>query len=268
MIVETEFDFRTRLRADLLDVILHGAATMPRSQQAHLGPSDAGHPCDRKIAYALTGAPQINVQSDPLKALIGTAFHVLMDEFLGRMNVALGRTRYLGEQRVVIEPGVLDSGTCDCLDLDTMTVIDWKLSGDSVIDKAKRAQVSDQYRTQRQMYGFGWARMGLPIRRVANLFIPRSGILEHSVLDVEPYDESVTLRALDRLRAIKARTLELDVAGNPEAFAQIEQTPETCNWCGYWTPNPNSPYQCRGWSGKSDKALDEWIDSANEKRPR
>lgn len=239
-------------RTALLDIIGTGADAMPRGKQTTLGPSEAGHPCDRRLAYTMTDAPKVNVHQDPLKSVLGSAFHEWLAWAAKRTNERLGHTRYLTEQKLVIEPDLVPTGTCDLLDTDLMTVIDWKTTSVDVIKRIRSHGVSAEHHRQkhlqRQLYGYGWARLGVPVKSVGNCFIPRNGYINDIVVDIEPYDESVCLAEFERLRAIRDLTERLDLGNHPERYELVATEHEHCQFCPWWSPRPDGPYQCHGWS--------------------
>ena len=127
------------LREDLVSMIRSRDAATPRHLQVELGPSDVSHPCMRRMAYGIMAAPGGNPSFDPLPAIIGTAVHSWLDTAAQHANEALGRERWLTETRVQVAPGL--AGSCDLFDLDTGTVIDWKVVGTPRLQKYRKDPV-------------------------------------------------------------------------------------------------------------------------------
>src|SRR5262245_59886330 len=93
----------TQVRDELLYAITTAIANHPRSQQTASGPSEIGHPCQRRIGYILLGLPEVN--ADPAmawKPTIGTAVHAWLEQALHAENADTGTHRYQVEQTVLV----------------------------------------------------------------------------------------------------------------------------------------------------------------------
>ena len=220
---------------DLQAVIRDAAANAARSLQKAPGPSEVGDPCKRRLAYKLVGPAPVNTTIDPLPSTDGTAFHEWVKPALIRYNEQLGRVRFIAEQRVEVRPGL--DGTADVYDADTATVVDWKRPGKDRFDEYKANGPGDQYRYQVHMYGMGYERLGLPVKRVAIAFLPRGGLLSSLHLWREPYDPAVAQEALDSYDALLCVINDLDLENNPERWPLIPATPSHCAWCPWWAAN-------------------------------
>src|SRR5258708_7059039 len=85
----------------IISLIGFAAANAPRSLQEALGPSEAGEPCTRRLAYKMMYTPPAAAERDvPWAAIQGTALHAWMAEVFRAENIKLGRERYLVERRV------------------------------------------------------------------------------------------------------------------------------------------------------------------------
>src|SRR6266581_2861069 len=114
------------LRQPIIDMIMHKYRQTPRHLQRELGPSEIGEECTRKLAQNIMHERVIN-EGDPWPSIVGTATHTWMDSACHLWNEHIGRVRFLPEQEVMARDGL--PGHCDCLDVDTLTVIDWKNVG-------------------------------------------------------------------------------------------------------------------------------------------
>jgi hypothetical protein len=232
---------------DLKAMITAQSKAAPRSLQRSLGPSEVGHPCSRKLALSLTGEERSNPEGDPLPSIVGTAAHAWLEQMARDENERLGRVRWLPEQRVTVRTGL--SGTCDLYDVDTATVIDWKLPGTSRMSHYRKHGPSRQYEVQAHLYGRGYQNMGFPVERVAIAFLPRGGLLrgKHGAhVWTAAYDDDLVTETIDRLDAITLAIHDLQVDVKPEHYALIPSTPTDCEYCPFWAPNPSSPTQCGG----------------------
>lgn len=221
--------------ADLLTTLITTAArNAPRSLQKRIGPSEVGIECARRLAYKWLEWPEVNSGGDPWPSIVGTATHDWLANALEAHNRALGRTRWLVEQRVHPAPGL--SGSCDAYDTDTGTVLDHKIVGETSMRKY-RQQVRAQYRVQAHLYGLGWENAGHTPRRVALAIYPRGGLLTGLYVWSEPYDRDLALAAIQRLDAIREATNQLRVDEIPENWALIPASPSSdCRYCPWMLP--------------------------------
>lgn len=116
--------------AELRDILIGYDASRPRSMQVRLGPSELGTPCQQQIARKLAGAPRRPVTEPQWAPFIGTAVHASMEDVVAYWNKELGRTRWLAEDELSVDPGMEGvepiRGHGDAFDLDTSMVVDWK----------------------------------------------------------------------------------------------------------------------------------------------
>ncbi len=243
---EVDDVWKDDLLHDLQKVIQQGSDNAARSLQRALGPSEVGHQCARHLAFAMMGEPKCNVGSDPLAALMGTAFHAWFSDAITLANQLLGRDRWITERKVEVRPGL--PGTCDLYDRDTDTVVDLKCPGPTRYAKYKKEGPSRVYRRQVHLYGKGYERsFGITPKNVGIFFVPRAGRLSNAFLWTEPYQPELVEDTFLRLDSITELCAGLDVEHHPERYAMIPSTPsEDCDLCAWWNPTPSGPCQCPG----------------------
>lgn len=223
---------------ELLAVIRHQADHAPRSLQKHIGPSGVGTPCDRRLALELLGATVHKGGTDKWAATVGTAVHAwLADAFTADNNrlASEGRPpRWLVEQRVTVRTGL--AGSCDLYDLQTHTVTDWKTTSVTRLREYRaKGDPGQQYRYQAHLYGMGWANAGLPVRDVAVVFLPRSGVLRDTYYWTEPYDPAVAQAALDRMDGLLVGADIAETLGGLGEFMQLlPRDTAFCDYCPFY----------------------------------
>lgn len=228
------------LLGQLLDVIRSTSANAPRSLQKALGPSELGNSCRRRLALKLLGAPE-QPRGDGWAATIGTAVHAWLDEAFTADNAARikagGAPRWLLEQRVQVRPGL--SGSCDLYDLESDTVVDWKVVGASSLKKYRGGGPSAQYRVQAHTYGVGWQNAGLAPKRVAIVFLPRTGFLADTHFWSEDFDSAVCHSALAALDDLTVGMNVAEELGGLDEFLQLlPRDTDSCRFCPYFTTDP------------------------------
>ena len=235
--------------ADELRSVIEAAITnAPRSQQTAIGPSEIGHPCDRRLGYRLLGTDKVN-DTPGWRPTVGTAVHDWLASTFTEANAAWREqtgqtgTRWLVEHRVDVGDDI--TGSCDLYDRVTRTLIDWKIVAATTLRTAKGDGPSDQYRTQVHLYGRGWTRRGLDVDTVGIFYLPSTGELHESHLWTETYDEDVATAALARLE----QTRTLTAAFSDKALAALTtNTPERmCRFCPWHLPaSTNLAAACPG----------------------
>lgn len=235
------------LLADLKEMIFLGAQEMPRNQQKHLGPSEIDD-CDRRLVLGMLEIPHCNPDYDPLKSLFGTGMHGLMEGFAHAANKRLGRIRFVAERRVSARPVSSLSGTSDLLDLDTLTVVDYKCPAPTAFKKYIEKGPSSKYRRQLHIYGYGyWRTFGVKPKRVAIYWIPQGGTVSASKLWCEPFDASIAEAEFERMDNLALIAYDLDLEHHPERVTVIPATPDDgCMFCPYFSNNPQNGHQCGG----------------------
>ena len=228
-------------------VIRQHASAHPRSTQVQLGPSQIGHPCARHLIQGMIGGNEavINPQFDVLPSYVGVAGHAALEKAFLLDNEKLGRERWLTERKVSVREGL--SGTCDLYDTDTNTVIDFKLPGTTAMAEYRRNGPSVIYRAQAHTYGRGYTNAGYPVERVGIWFLPRGGLLAHSLLWTEPYNDGLVTETLEKLDNLIVLMDELELERNPDRLKWIPTTPYSCTWCPFFSVTPSrNPYACSG----------------------
>lgn len=250
--VELEQEQLATATGDLLGIIRWAIDSNPRSLQKAIGPSEIGTPCDRQLLLKLLEAPVHNTGGDKWPATVGTAIHTWLAEAFEADNVrrvAEGHpARWLIEQRVTMRSDL--AGSCDLYDIETHTVIDWKTTGVAKLREYRKAgKQSEQYRRQVHLYGMGWANLGLPVRHVALVFLPRSGLLCDTWRWTEPYDPAVAEAALDRADwLLTAANVAEHVGLLDELMRVLPRDTSMCDYCDFYTPDRSvAPSQgCNG----------------------
>lgn len=193
------------LADELFDAIERRIREHPRSQQIAIGPSEIGTACARQLAHRMAATPPVRDRGAPWLPTLGTAVHDWLAETLIMENARLGWTRYLVENRVnaghINGYGDLD-GSADVFDRLTGSAIDWKIVGDSKL-KTYAREPRAEYKVQPHVYGRGFARRGLTVRRVVLMLLPRNkDRVRDGVVWSEPYDEAVALDAIARAERV------------------------------------------------------------------
>jgi len=233
---------------DITSMIRNKYENTPRHQQRYMGPSEIGHPCPRHIALRLMDEDGCNVGGDPWPSIVGTACHTWLEQAAQEWNEHLGRERWITERRVSPREGL--DGSCDLYDIDTATVLDWKVPGQSRMAHYKRHGPGAVYRAQTHLYGAGFVKSGLPVTSVGIVFMPRAGQLRGAHLWREPYDPAVAQAVFDRVDNVSVLIHDLDVEHHPENYEHIPVVPgEGCDYCPFWSPNPKNSRQCAGTTG-------------------
>lgn len=220
---------------DYMSIVKTHIYNHPRSQQKRIGPSELGHPCARRIGYKLLGQPERDTGPAWLPT-VGTAVHAWLEEAFDADNLAHAaernhQERWLVENRVSVGEvnGVEVTGSSDLYDRFTGTVIDHKVVGPTQLKKYKAHGPGDQYRSQGHLYGRGFTRAGLRVKRVMIVFLPRNGSLDDAYIWSETYDEQVALDALQRVTGISLVTAALGHA----ALGHLEAVESYCAMCPY-----------------------------------
>lgn len=215
---------------ELRAVVRNHESSRPRSRQKDLGPSEAGNPCNRRLAYRLLGANPVNTDSDPWAAIVGTAVHAWLENAYTAENARLGWDRWQTE--VKVELPTYMRGTVDLIDHHTKTAIDHKVLGATSLKKFKADGPSEQYRTQVHLYAAGLRIAGIEVDNVAIIAWSRSGQLKDALFWTEPYDEERVEAALRRIDALRSTTEAL----GRDALNLIPTTDAMCTWCPFFVP--------------------------------
>jgi hypothetical protein len=138
------------------------------------GSNDARHrpaACDRQVVGKMAALPTTNHVSDPWPSIVGTACHAWAEGAFTADNLRGGVMRWLAEQKVTPHPD--HPGTADLYDAVEQAVVDHKFLGESSMAKVRK-DPPRKYKRQLLLYGLGYYRLGLPVRRVAIAAYPRT----------------------------------------------------------------------------------------------
>lgn len=227
---------------ELRDVIGNAIAQHPRSLQTQVGPSELGTPCARRLGHKLNGTPPARTQSPAWRPTVGTAVHAWLANVFDHDNARYIEPRWLTETRVWVGDvdGQMIWGSADLYDIRLQTVIDFKIVGPTSIkryraDLAKGRCPDQTYRNQLHLYGRGFTQLGdgLPVNRVAIVFLPSAGELGDALVWDEPYDEQVALETLTRADGIAAG---LRLIGPDAILPQLATTEAHCGHCPWMKP--------------------------------
>jgi hypothetical protein len=230
--------FAAMLKLRLIEMIRWADGENPRAKQVDLGPSEIGDPCDRRIAYRLTGVEGCNKDFDPWASIVGTAVHTWLESAITFWMQAHGSEEWITEKTLLISDFI--QGHSDLYWKQHQTVIDWKTIGPDGMKKLQRDGAPEGYQIQTHIYGYGYEQAGWPVKKVSLVFLPRAGWLKNMFVWTADYDRSIAEAALDRISEIAQQILELDILtdGNSYRFEQIFAVPSnTCGWCPWYDPS-------------------------------
>jgi hypothetical protein len=218
------------------DLVLDHEMNRPRSRQAHVGPSEVGERCDRRLAMAVANVQQVNYP-DPLKAYVGTGLHQMLADAVELRDRGTGR--YLSEHRVTYR-GV--TGSVDLFDRVTGRLIDFKSKSLTKVKRARRQPMEHGYKVQQMIYAAGLIAQGEHVKSVTLLYIPTDGDLSDMYAQTLPVDVSIADEAIDRLECIQNEVAD----GKPLPDFKAH-TSALCGWCPFYSPlTPLSPASCPG----------------------
>lgn len=224
---------------DIRLVIEHAVMSNPRTLQADLGPSEIGVGCDRCLAHMLAGHAKRDLTL-PWLPTIGNAVHDWLETVVLKHMGDTGSARYLPEVTVTVGQlrGRDVTGHCDLYDIETGTVLDWKITGASTLKKVKASGPTDTYRRQAALYGRGLTLAGHDVRHVAIVFLPRNAIsIDAGHVWTQPYDEQVALDALARANAIAEG---VDALGIDAVLQQMPPHTGREFTCTAWPTDPST----------------------------
>jgi len=227
------------LETALRGLIQLGAATSHRDRQHAVGASEIGHPCERRLAYRLSGARPVNV-TDPTRALVGTGWHTAMAELFTRLDGGSGR--FIVETPVRYR-GI--PGHVDLYDRLTGTVVDWKTTLRGKLSRVRIDGPAAQYVTQLHVYGAALTAAGETVRYVALAYTGVDSTLDDMYVWRAPYDARIADATVDRLNRLSRAELETK-AGMLDPTT-VEATPTAlCRWCPWWRDGPLTVASCPG----------------------
>lgn len=249
-LAKPDTDLPTYLRAVIEETI----RTHPRSLQTALGPSELGTACDRCLVHLLAGH-RVTEHVVPWLPTVGTAVHTWLDQAmrLHAMSSPDG-DRWHTEERVTVGQvgGVDIHGNADLYDEATGTVVDWKITGKTTLDKVRRQGASLTYQAQAHLYGKGFEDAGHDVREVVVMFLPRNAVsLQHGQTWRAPYSRPAAELALERANAFHAGI----TAYGPDAV--LAMTP----------PHTGAEFACTKWPGEAAPDADRQLDGLLPQTP-
>lgn len=168
-----------------------------RSKQQQIGISEVGSDCRKCVARKL--ALVYKKPEGSWYPFIGTAVH----DALERGFAERWPDEYKLENRLHVHSykDLELGGSCDMAYLNDgiLIVNDWKIVGERKLREAGSGKISDQYRVQAMLYGFGWKKQGYDVTHVALSFLPRDKDLPEAQVVLMRYDEKIALDALQAL---------------------------------------------------------------------
>ncbi len=224
------------IKDHLIEMIKWADRTAPRSLQREIGPSEISAICDRRIGYRIAEVPEVNLETDPWAAIVGTAIHAWLESATTRWGIAHGDDTWRAE--TVLHVDELVTGRSDAYWCAPDCVIDYKGIGSDKLHRVRMHGPPEEYVTQVQLYGYGFAREGYPVKKVALVFIPRSGWLRDIFPWTDDYRPEVAQRALARLRQIARQVIDLDILNNGHRWEDLTPTPSNaCGFCPWYNPD-------------------------------
>lgn len=228
----------SRYASEIRRVVVNQAVRAPRSLQLHLGPSELGAVCDRQVIGKMAGTPSTNHVVDPWPSVVGTAVHAWLADAFSADNERSG-LRWVVETKVV--PDDLHPGTADLYDAREMAVVDHKVLGETTHAKIRGSDGPPyRYIVQLLLYGWGYMRLGLPVKRVAIAAYPRTrSTLDGLYVWEMPWSSEADNIVRDVLsRTAVRRQLAEQVHAGTLSLAQIPKTPtdDECYFCPLYRP--------------------------------
>jgi hypothetical protein len=237
--LEGNTPWAARYAAELRRVVVNQANNSARNLQAHLGPSEIGHRCDRQVVGKLAGIARTNHVVDPWPSIRGVALHAWLAEAFTAANAKLPAPRWLAEQRVTPHPE--HPGTADLYDAEELAVVDHKCLAESSMAKVRSAAGPPiHYIIQLLLYGRGYRLMGLPVKRVALAAYPATaGSLDGLYVWERasgPQDDPL-LEEVFRLTD-RRKELALEVQNGRRQLTDIASAPDydDCYFCPFYRP--------------------------------
>lgn len=236
------------IREDFIEVVRWAYNNSRRSLQVALGCSEAGHECDRRIAYRMVNTPAVGFSNDPWPAVVGTSVHAWMEQAVNDYQHVHGTAQWITEMEVL--PSPLVKGHTDLYDVHRQLVLDWKFPSPENLKKMRETGVPQQYQVQVMLYGLGHLKAGRPVKRVGIVGLGRQGWLKDMFVWTTEFDQAVAQAALDRIYNIGNKLIQLDIENNEAGWEQIEATPSRlCSWCP-WYRRETSVASAKGCPGK------------------
>jgi len=190
--------------------------------------------CDRLIVGKLAGEAVTNHVVSPWPSVVGTAVHAWLADKFALENTLTGTLRWVPEQKVSPHPSY--PGTADLYDAAEQAVCDWKILAESSMRKVKSPSGPPRhYQVQLLLYALGYRKLGLPVRRVALVALPRTAATLDGMYvwahDCSPADDELLNQVLaitETRRQVAQEILagRLDIRQVP-----ITPGPDICYFC-------------------------------------
>ena len=198
-----------------------------------------GAACDRQVVGKLTAAGRTNHVADPWPSIVGTAVHAWLAETFEKENRRLGLIRFLTE--ISVAPTPAHPGHTDLYDDAESAVVDWKILGASTLSKVRSsAGPPRKYQVQLLLYGAGCRALGLPVKRVVLVALPRTA----STLDgMYVWDHPITPADADMVAEVLRITdvrkeIATEILNGRMRLDQVPITPsdDECFYCPFYRP--------------------------------
>lgn len=198
-----------------------GMRTAERSLQTTIGASGVGHPCDRRLVYAINAVPPCNF-SDPMRLAVGIGVHHVVETIHNRLDRGSGR--FLTEVPVTYRG---TPGQIDLVDRYLSALYDWKTTGKARLATYKKNGIPANYRVQIQIYAAGLALVGHEVKHLAVTFLPYDGALTQAWSWEAKPDKGIADAAIDRLLALHDCVEPAAATPTPDRL---------CPYCPYYNP--------------------------------
>lgn len=221
---EPAFDPVSAILADFLrELIWTGVRSSARSMQAAIGMSEVGAECDRQLAYKLSDTTPVALDGDPMPVIMGTGFHLHMEQIFGRLDPR----RFLVETKLSYR-GI--TGTADLYDRRRRLLVDWKSTSKSKLRRIRSDGPTLRQEIQLQLYGQALKEAGEDPQRLALAFVARDGSLDDLyVWSTVPRPEVADI-AITRLHDIGTRA-------QTEGPQVVPSAPSLgCKYCPFHSP--------------------------------
>lgn len=214
-----------------------------RSAQRHLGPSEIGTPCDRRLAMELLGIGHVNPGGDGYAAWLGTQGHRGMADIYEWANGQSGR--FAVETPLNFPSKLVPRGTGDLLDRKLRAFVDWKFMGTWSLKALRTSGPKDTYRVQIHTYAYGAVQRGEKVDQVAIVGMPRQGTsLDEMFVWSEPYDQLIAVEALARVERISDYLI---APGTDAEKVKSFATAKDCSFCPFHLPGSSDlGHACNG----------------------
>lgn len=246
-------------------MVVRYADRLPRNVQRHLGPSELGYSCNRRLVGQMAGVTLgpggTNRMHDPWASIVGTAIHAFLDDAFKWESLRLIReglaeeVRWHSERRVTPDPGspLPHPGTADLYDAQSFTVDDHKAQAEGVRDKLRRKGPPQHYFMQLLLYAIGYMLAGFRVDRVCLVSWPRT---KSTLDDMYVWEHVITTAdiasVVDLIEKTEAReSLARMVVSGDLDFWEVPVTPseDDCLYCPYFRPDAASNPRVKGCPG-------------------